>query len=103
MKKLFSSILKPLRAIAFMEGITFLLLIFVTMPMRYLIDIPMPNKIIGMLHGGLFLAYSGLVVWATFKYKWPIWIGLLAFIASFIPFGTFLADDKIFKNPKYNE
>jgi len=96
MKKLLSTTIGQLRAVAFMEGITLLLLIFVTMPLKYLINIHGPNLIIGGLHGGLFIAYVGLVIWSKFKYKWSILTTLLALVASIIPYGTFLADDKIF-------
>lgn len=96
MKKLLSTTIGQLRAVAFAEGITLLLLIFVTMPLKYLIHIHEPNLVIGGLHGALFIAYVALVIWAKVKYNWSIWATLLALVASVIPFGTFVADDKIF-------
>jgi integral membrane protein len=97
MKNMFSTTIGLLRAVAFMEGISFLLLFLVTMPLKYLIHIEAPNLYVGMAHGGLFLAYIALVVVAKFKYKWSILTTLAALAASVIPFGTFYADDKIFE------
>lgn len=93
---MFSTTIGQLRTVAFMEGISFLLLLFVTMPLKYLIHIEGPNQYVGMAHGFLFLAYIALVIFAKFKYKWSILTTLGALAASVIPFGTFYADDKIF-------
>ncbi|MEQ8712242.1 MAG: DUF3817 domain-containing protein [Cyclobacteriaceae bacterium] len=77
------------RIIAFTEGVSFLLILFVTMPLKYLWEMPEPNKIIGMAHGVLFILY----VMATFQLKanyiWSKRKMLLALLGSIIPFGTF--------------
>lgn len=84
------------RLIAILEGISYLLFA-VTMPMKYVLEIPEPNYIVGMAHGVLFITYIALCSFIIFKYKWSFKTSLLAMVASLIPFGTFYADAKIFK------
>lgn len=86
-----------LRIVAFIEGVSFLVILFITMPLKYGFDMPQPNKIIGMLHGVLFLAYILVVIQARETYRWNLKTTALALLASIVPFGTFWADAKIFK------
>jgi integral membrane protein len=84
------------RTVAFLEGCSFLLF-GLTMPLKYYFKMPMPNKIVGTIHGGLFLLYIVLLAIVAYKNKWRIIKIFLAFIASLIPFGTFYADKKLFR------
>ena len=97
--------LGQLRALAFAEGISLLLIFAVSMPLKYLYDMPGPNKVIGMIHGVLFIGYC-YWLWEVAQEKgWSWATKIWGFIASFIPFGTFIADEKIFKkaqDPKTN-
>jgi integral membrane protein len=86
-----------LRVIAHVEGWSFLLILFVTMPMKYFMDMPMPNKIVGMAHGILFILYVLAVIVGAFSFKWDAKTTFLALLASIIPFGTFWIDAKYFK------
>lgn len=88
--------LKMLRLLAVLEGISYLLLVGICMPLKYLFDIPEPTHPIGLAHGVLFVAYCLLVLIVTLKYKWSFKTMMLAGIASLLPFGTFVADKKIF-------
>jgi len=90
------SFIGRLRLIAILEGISYLLL-GITMPIKYMMDIPEPNFIVGMAHGLLFMAYILLCLMAIFKYKWGLKTSMFTLIASLIPFGTFYADRKVFK------
>lgn len=56
----------------------------------------MPNKIVGSIHGGLFLLYIILLAIVAYQKKWGVVKIVLAFMASLIPFGTFYADKKLF-------
>lgn len=85
-----------LRIIAFFEGVSFLLILFVTMPLKYFFDTPEPNKFIGMSHGLLFVLYGLLVIQVWILESWEFKKGFLALLASIIPFGTFWADKKLF-------
>ena len=88
-----------LRIVAFCEGISFLLFA-VTMPMKYYMDMPGANKVVGMAHGILFLLYIVLALQNAIIQKWKfITIGWVL-LASIVPFGTFVAEAKIFNNQK---
>lgn len=86
-----------LRLLAFAEGISFLILLFVTMPLKYAFQIPEPNKVFGIVHGLLFVLYVFAVIQITIEQQWKIQKMIWAFLASIIPFGTFWADKKLFK------
>lgn len=79
------------------EGVSFLLLLFVCMPLKYIWNYGMPNKIVGMLHGILFIVYVTYVFLARAEFKWNARVTMIALLASVVPFGTFYADEKIFK------
>jgi integral membrane protein len=88
MKKIFSWF----RKVAFAEGVSFLVLLFIAMPLKYLAHIPMAVTIVGGLHGVLFVAFVILAreVKSEYKKDWG-WFAK-AFLASIIPFGTFYMD-----------
>ncbi|HEY0030810.1 MAG TPA: DUF3817 domain-containing protein [Bacteroidia bacterium] len=81
----------------FAEGISFLLLLGIAMPLKYMMDMPQPVRVIGMIHGVLFVAFCILLLKATIQYKWPLKIAVIGFLLSFLPFGTFFLD-KVLKN-----
>jgi integral membrane protein len=85
-----------LRILAILEGVSYLGL-FITMPLKYVLDQGMPNKIVGMAHGVFFIAYIFMVYYVNTEKKWDNKTNFWAYIASLIPFGTFVADAKIFK------
>ena len=84
------------RIIAFIEGVSFLVLLFITMPLKYKYAMPEPNKIFGMVHGALFILYVLAIVQSKIEYNWSFKKLGLAFLASIVPFGTFWADKKLF-------
>jgi integral membrane protein len=83
------------RLIALVEGCSFMLLVCVGMPLKYLAKIPEPNQVIGYAHGGLFFAYCVLLAWAARSRRWPHWWSGVAFAASLLPIGTFLLDPSL--------
>ena len=85
-----------LRIVAFIEGCSFLLL-GVTMILKYKYAMPLPNYIVGLAHGFLFVLYVVLVLQVSVLYKWNLLKMFWAFLASLIPFGTFYADKVLFK------
>jgi integral membrane protein len=88
--------LSRFRLVAILEGCSFLLFA-ITMPLKYMMDYPKPNYFIGMAHGILFLLYIVLLLQVSIQYKWSIKKMFLAFIASLVPFGTFIADKKLYR------
>ena len=65
------------------------------MPMKYYFEIPMAVKIVGMAHGVLFVAYCFLLAACMKKFNWTLKFGAYLFIATLIPFGTFVTDRKL--------
>ena len=82
---------------AILEGLSYLFILFIGMPLKYGLDIPSPNYIGGMLHGLLFMLYIGLIYPTVKKLNWNLKTILLAGIVSIIPFGTFWFDKKYLK------
>ena len=91
--------LKIFRVTAILEGISYLLLFSLTMPLKRLADIPEPNIYVGNAHGVLFIAYTVLALLVCFEKKWTIKRFLILFLASLLPFGTFYIEKKYLKNP----
>lgn len=92
----FKSLLGQLRILAILEGISYLLLA-VTVPIKYVLEIGWPNQIVGMAHGVLFIAYCIWVVIYAREAQWKFSTIAWSLIASLLPIGTFVADAKIFK------
>ena len=95
--------LKIFRIIAFLEGISYLLLFVVSMPLKYVFDIPEPNQVIGYFHGLLFVAYCIYAIIIYREYNWSLTTLFIVFVASLLPFGTFIAEYKIFSKMVLNE
>ncbi|MFY7653294.1 MAG: DUF3817 domain-containing protein [Chitinophagaceae bacterium] len=85
------------RKVAFFEGFSYILLGF-TMYLKYQQQMPLPNYIVGLAHGFLFIAYVGLLLQLAIVRRWNLFMLTVAFIASLIPFGTFYADKKWFQH-----
>ena len=86
-----------LRLLGYLEGLSFLGLLGIAVPLKYLNDMPEATKIIGMIHGVLFIFYVIFLLEVRSDHKWDFRTTILSFIAAFLPFGTFVADVKIFK------
>jgi len=87
--------LSRLRVIGNLEGISYLLLLGVAMPLKYLAGMPMAVRVVGSIHGFLFVSFMVALahVWKT--EKWSFKKLAQAFILSFVPFGTFYLDKQI--------
>lgn len=86
-----------LRWLAVLEGISYIVLLGICMPLKYMYDIPEPTRPVGMAHGILFVAYLIWVVLVGNEKNWSMKVYFWSFIASLLPFGTFVADVKLFK------
>jgi len=89
------NIISLLRKVGMIEGISLLVLLFIAMPLKYIWHQPMAVKIIGWLHGGLFVLFMWLAFRAYSERGWPFKKLVLAFVAAFLPFGTFVFDKKL--------
>jgi len=85
------------RKTAFIEGISYLVLLLVAMPLKYFAGKPLAVTIIGGLHGFLFVAFIILAILSMIIYK-RSWLWFIkSFIASLLPFGTFWMDNTHWK------
>ncbi len=89
--------IKILRILGNIEGVSYLLLLFIAMPLKYAYDMPSAVKITGMAHGVLFVAYCLLLAPCIKKFAWEFSFGIYLFLATLIPFGTFVTDRKLKK------
>jgi len=85
------------RIIAFLEGVSYLLLLFVAVPIKYNLGDPAYVKLLGMPHGLLFMAYLVLAYLLKDDQKWERKTFLIILAASVIPFGTFYIDKKFLR------
>lgn len=74
-----------------------LVLLFIAMPLKYLMDIPLGVKVVGMAHGVLFIAYILIATYLKPKLQWNLSIFVIIVLASFVPFGTFYVERKYLK------
>lgn len=78
------------RIVALLEGTSLLLLLFIAVPLKYMADIPMGVKLIGPVHGVLFLWFVALMLLHLLRRDLTIPQNILGIVASFMPFGTFI-------------
>ena len=71
------------------EGVSFLVLLGVAMPMKYLAGEPRAVRIVGAIHGALFVAYVALIWFSARREQWPRRSMIEGLVASVVPLGTF--------------
>lgn len=76
------------------EGTSLLLLMFVAMPIKYILGYPEFVRVVGGIHGGLFLLYIGLAIIAARKNAWSKQQLFISAVLSCLPFGTFYFERK---------
>lgn len=89
------NMLKRFRQIAVLEGISYILLLGIAMPLKYMADMPEAVKYTGWIHGVLFILYGIMLVQVWQEYKWKFGKVFLVFIASLLPFAPFIVDRKL--------
>lgn len=85
------------RLIAFLEGVSYILLLFIAVPIKYYADNDDYVKLLGMPHGLLFMAYVLLAIIIAGELKWNTKTLTYVLLAGIIPFGTFYIDAKYLK------
>lgn len=86
-----------LRVIAFLEGVSFLVLLGIAMPLKYFWGMPLAVKITGMAHGILFILFIFSLIDVKNSQHWSFSKSGIAFLASLLPFGTFVLDAQVLK------
>ena len=82
------------RIIAFLEGASYLLLLFVAVPIKCNMGDPTYVKLLGMPHGILFVAYIGFAFYLKQEQNWNLKTLAIVLLGSILPFGTFYVDKK---------
>ncbi len=88
-----------LRVVGFWEGVSFLVLLGIAMPLKYWAGEPLAVRVVGMAHGILFLAYVWCAVQAAVEHDWPWKRTALVLLASLLPAGPFVVDAKLLREP----
>jgi integral membrane protein len=90
-----STTIGRLRVIGMIEGMSFLALLCFAMPLKYIWGDPSWVKIIGQVHGMLWVGFCFALLDAKSKEGWTLKQSLIPFIASMLPFGPFIVDAKL--------
>lgn len=86
------------RMVAIIEGISYLFLLFIAMPLKYFANMPEVVKYTGWVHGILFMLYILTLINAKFDANWGFKKVFIAFICSLLPFATFILDKTLRKD-----
>jgi integral membrane protein len=87
--------LERLRWVAKIEGVSFLVLLGIAMPLKYAAGLPIAVKVVGWAHGVLFVLFL-LSLWnARRQAQLPLGLSALVFVASLLPFGPFVIDGRL--------
>ena len=97
MNHLFKTHVGRLRVIALLEGWSLLILLFIAVPVKYIMGIPEATQAIGLIHGILFLLFVSGTLIISFLQKWSIWTLFVVMMSSMVPFGTFYVDRKLLR------
>ena len=89
-----NNMIKVFKITSFLEGVSYILLLFVGVPLKYFGDNDVLVKSLGMPHGMLFLAYVVLALWIRSRMNWNAKETFIVLIASLLPFGTFYINKK---------
>jgi len=89
--------LKSFRLISIFEGFSFLILLGIAMPLKYIYNIPEAVQVVGMAHGILFILYILGAFYMKEKLNWSFQTLLIVILCSILPFGPFYADRKYLK------
>jgi integral membrane protein len=92
---LFGTKKNQFRLIANIEGWSFLILLFIAMPLKYILGIAIATKIVGMTHGALWVGYLWLQFEASKEENWGIKFNILAFFMALTPFGTMYLNKRL--------
>jgi len=85
---------KAFRIISILEAISFLVLLGIAMPLKYIWDLPQLVQVVGMAHGVLFILYILGAYFMKEKLQWSWGTLLIVMLCSVLPFGPFYAEKK---------
>lgn len=83
------------RAVGMIEGFSFVVLLGIAMPLKYLWSLPMAVTVVGMIHGILFLVFCGVLMNAKQVTGWGLGRTGGVLVAALLPFGPFVIDGSL--------
>lgn len=86
---------KTFATVALIEGISYILLLAIAMPLKYYFDFPLAVKIVGWAHGVLFMLYMAFLLLCWIEYKWDLRRVVFYFIAALLPIVPFFVERKL--------
>lgn len=84
-----------LRVAGLAEGVSYLVLLGVAMPLKYIAGMPVAVKVVGWIHGGLFVLFCLALLLAMLAARWSIFRAGGVFVAALVPFGTIAIDGRL--------
>ena len=90
---MFTTPIRRLRLVGVLEGLSYLVLLGIAMPLKYFAGYPQAVEVTGAIHGGLFILFLIFVVEVMFRRRWwSLGFAAVSLLASVLPFGTFVYD-----------
>jgi integral membrane protein len=89
------SLERTFRLVAYAEGASFLVLLLIAMPLKYWAGLPLAVRVVGSLHGLLFVLYVVLVIAAFLARRFDVRTAAFALLASLLPFAPFAVAHKM--------
>lgn len=92
------NMLNSFRLVSLIEGLSFLVLLFIAMPLKYHWGHPEAVSVVGMTHGILFMVYVALALMVGPRQQWSDRFMLGVIVAGMLPFGCFVLEQKLKKD-----
>jgi integral membrane protein len=89
------SLIGWLRLIGLVEGSSFLVLLFIAMPLKHLAGLPLAVRVTGLAHGILFMGYVVMLIRVWAEHDWTLKRTAGFFFAGLLPFGPFVIDRRL--------
>lgn len=89
--------MRNLKLVAWAEGISLLVLLFIAMPIKYGLGRPEAVRIVGMIHGLLFIFFVGMLTAYAAEQRWQRRKLILGYVCAVVPFGPFWFDKRHLK------
>ncbi|SEB16995.1 DUF3817 domain-containing protein [Pedobacter hartonius] len=89
------STLSIFKKVAIAEGLSYLALLLIAMPLKYFAGMPLAVRYTGWAHGMLFVLYGAFVIMCAMEYKWKLGKIVLVFLASLLPFAPFIVEKRL--------
>ena len=86
-----------LRITGLVEAVSFLVLVGIAMPLKYFWEMPIAVKVVGWVHGILFMMFCAALLRVMLVARWPMGRGALIFLAALLPFGPFFLDRRMLR------